>query len=122
MALAAANSVGCRPHQVLTASTGVIGQHLDIEKIAAAMPQLIERASDIAEVFSLSILTTDLVPKTVTTEVQLSQGKVRITGICKGSGMIHPNMATMLGYILTDARITGDVVETLLLDATNFKF
>jgi glutamate N-acetyltransferase/amino-acid N-acetyltransferase len=122
MALAAANSVGCRPHQVLTASTGVIGQHLDIEKIAAAMPALIERATDIAEVFSLSILTTDLVPKTVTTEVKLSRGNVRITGICKGSGMIHPNMATMLGYILTDAKISADVVDTLLLDATNLSF
>jgi glutamate N-acetyltransferase/amino-acid N-acetyltransferase len=122
MALAAANSVGCRPHQVLTASTGVIGQHLDIEKIAAAMPALIERATDIAEVFSLSILTTDLVPKTVTTEVQLSKGSVRITGICKGSGMIHPNMATMLGYILTDAKMTADVVDTMLLDATNLSF
>jgi glutamate N-acetyltransferase/amino-acid N-acetyltransferase len=122
MALSAANSVGCRPHQILTASTGVIGQHLDIDKITSAMPALIERASNIAEVFSLSILTTDLVPKTVTTEVQLSQGSVRITGICKGSGMIHPNMATMLGYILTDASIPSDIVSTLLIDATNVSF
>ena len=83
---------------------------------------MIERATDIAEVFSLSILTTDLVPKTVTTEVALSKGSVRITGICKGSGMIHPNMATMLGYILTDAKMSADVVDTLLLDATNFSF
>lgn len=91
MALAAAHAVGVRPQQILTASTGVIGVALDIEKIAAAMPMLPDRATHTAEPFAVAILTTDLVPKTVTTEVALSGGSVRITGICKGSGMIHPD-------------------------------
>jgi glutamate N-acetyltransferase/amino-acid N-acetyltransferase len=114
MAEALARQIGCDTRQVLTASTGVIGQHLAIEKISAAMPELLHRSVDNAEAFALAILTTDLVPKTVTTVVALSSGIVRITGICKGSGMIHPNMATMLGYVLTDAIILESTAQTLL--------
>jgi glutamate N-acetyltransferase/amino-acid N-acetyltransferase len=122
MALSAASAVGCVPHQVLTASTGVIGVPLDIEKIAAAMPLLPDRAVHVAEPFSVAILTTDLVPKTVTTEVALSQGTVRITGICKGSGMIHPNMATMLGYLLTDLELKLSLATPLLKEVTDLSF
>lgn len=122
MALTAANAVGCLPHQVLTASTGVIGVPLDIDKVAASMPELVTRCSDAAEPFALSILTTDLVPKSVSTEVRLSGGKVRITGICKGSGMIHPNMATMLGYLLTDAHVPVDRAHPLLKEAVDVSF
>ncbi|MDR3606999.1 MAG: bifunctional glutamate N-acetyltransferase/amino-acid acetyltransferase ArgJ [Oligoflexia bacterium] len=122
MAVAAAGSLGCLPHQVLTASTGVIGVPLAIEPITAAMPELVARATHIAEPFSLAILTTDLVPKTVSTEVTLSGGSVRITGICKGSGMIHPNMATMLGYLLTDAAIRPELAQHLLTKATDLSF
>jgi glutamate N-acetyltransferase/amino-acid N-acetyltransferase len=122
MAVAASGSLGCLPHQVLTASTGVIGVALAIEPIVAAMPELMARATNIAEPFSLAILTTDLVPKTVSTEVTLSGGPVRITGICKGSGMIHPNMATMLGYLLTDAEMTQELAQHLLLEATQKSF
>ena len=122
MAAEASRWVGCRPHQILTASTGVIGHQLDIEKIVGAMPKLVEKAADSSEPFALAILTTDLVPKTVTTTVQLSQGEVRITGICKGSGMIHPNMATMLGYVLTDAELPMDVAKTLLQETNKISF
>lgn len=122
MAASAAQWVGCRSHQVLTASTGVIGVQLDIDKIVEAMPLLVEKASDSAEPFALAILTTDLVPKTVSTVVSLSGGDVRITGICKGSGMIHPNMATMLGYILTDAEIPLPVIKGLLTEANLVSF
>jgi len=122
MALSVARWVGCLPHQVLTASTGVIGHPLTIDKIADAMPSLVERATDSAESFALAILTTDLVPKTVSTTVQLSQGAVCITGICKGSGMIHPNMGTMLGYLLTDAKISPDFAQKLLTQATDLSF
>jgi glutamate N-acetyltransferase/amino-acid N-acetyltransferase len=122
MALSAAAAVGCLPHQVLTASTGVIGQPLAVDKIVPAMPELVSRATAHAEVFATSILTTDLVPKTVTTSVSLSGGDVRITGICKGSGMIHPNMATMLGYLLTDAQLKVDEARTLLSEATQLSF
>lgn len=114
MAEVAAHQIGCSANQVLTASTGVIGQHLDIEKISTAMPELVQRCVDNAEAFALAILTTDLVPKTATTQVTLSTGTVRITGLCKGSGMIHPNMATMLGYILTDAIINESKAQELL--------
>jgi glutamate N-acetyltransferase/amino-acid N-acetyltransferase len=122
MVLRTAQWLGCLPHQVLVASTGVIGVPLAIDKITAAIPELIERAVDIAEPFSLAILTTDLVPKTVSTEVELSGGTVRVTGICKGSGMIHPNMATMLGYLLTDAEIEPRLAQALLGDATDRSF
>jgi glutamate N-acetyltransferase/amino-acid N-acetyltransferase len=122
MALAAARSVGCLPHQVLTASTGKIGDQLDIEKISGAMHELVERAGESAEPFALAILTTDLVPKTVSTEVELSDGKVRITGICKGSGMIHPQMATMLGYLLTDVQMDSKLCRRLLKDANDVSF
>ena len=122
MALATAKSVGCLPHQILTASTGVIGVQMAIDNIVAAIPEMVERAGDIAEPFALAILTTDLVPKTVTTVVELSQGPVRITGICKGSGMIHPNMATMLGYVLTDAQLTVAQAKQVLSEATQLSF
>lgn len=122
MVRSAARALGCAPEQVLTASTGVIGQQMDIEKIEAAMPGLAERAVETAESFALAILTTDLVPKSVTTTVSLSGGDVRITGICKGSGMIHPNMATMLGYLLSDVRLTETQAQSLLTDAVNESF
>ncbi|MCM2278892.1 MAG: bifunctional glutamate N-acetyltransferase/amino-acid acetyltransferase ArgJ [Oligoflexia bacterium] len=122
MAISAARWVGCLPHQILTASTGVIGQPLAIDKIVESMPELVERAVDSAENFALAILTTDLLPKTVTTTVQLSQGEARITGICKGSGMIHPNMATMLGYLLTDAALPLELAKSLLVEANAQSF
>ena len=122
MAQAVAKELGVDASQVLTASTGVIGKQMEIDKIVAAVPEMVDRATDVAESFALAILTTDLVPKTVTTTVQLSKGEVRITGICKGSGMIHPNMATMLGYLLTDAKLTPGLAHTLLKDVTDVSF
>lgn len=122
MALSVSKVIGCLPHQVLTASTGVIGKQLEIEKLEASSTELVENAADYAEQFALAILTTDLVPKTVTTEVELSGGKVRITGICKGSGMIHPNMATMLGYLLTDVVLPTDVAQDMLRKASDLSF
>lgn len=122
MVNAAARALDCTASQVLAASTGVIGQQMDIEKIEAAMPELSERAVESAESFALAILTTDLVPKSVTTTVTLSGGDVRITGVCKGSGMIHPNMATMLGYLLSDVTLTEAQAQTLLTDAVNESF
>ncbi|MBX3020070.1 MAG: bifunctional glutamate N-acetyltransferase/amino-acid acetyltransferase ArgJ [Bdellovibrionales bacterium] len=122
MADAVAKELGIDPSQVLTASTGVIGKTLEIEKIEAAVPELVDRVTEMAEPFALAILTTDLVPKTVTTTVKLSQGKVRITGICKGSGMIHPNMATMLGYLLTDVTLTPELAHSLLKEVTDVSF
>jgi glutamate N-acetyltransferase/amino-acid N-acetyltransferase len=109
--------------QVLVASTGVIGAQLATDKILPALPELFaRRQEDAAESFALAILTTDLVPKTVSTTVALSGGLVRITGIAKGSGMIHPNMATMLGYILTDAQMTPQQADLWLRECTDQSF
>ncbi len=114
MADVTANVLSCSPQQVLTASTGVIGEQLEIDKIIDAIPILVKGVSNIAEKFALSILTTDLVPKSIYKEISIAGKTVRITGICKGSGMIHPNMATMLGYILTDAMITAEQANYVL--------
>ncbi len=122
MVSATAKSLGCDIHQILVASTGVIGHQLDTDKIIPAIPELIERTHETAEGFACAILTTDLVPKTVTNEIMLSSGMIRITGISKGSGMIHPNMATMLGYILTDVKMTKDFAQKCLVTAVNLSF
>lgn len=122
MVSATAKALGCDTNQVLVASTGVIGVQLDTEKILPSMPDLVARANDSAESFATAILTTDLVPKTVTSVVNLSEGQIRITGISKGSGMIHPNMATMLGYILTDAQVEKSYAATLLKKTADVSF
>lgn len=122
MAETVAKELGCDKSQVLTASTGVIGVAMEVDKIAEATPELVRRASNSAESFALAILTTDLIPKTVTTEVTLSGGTVRLTGICKGSGMIHPKMATMLGYLLTDADVEMGLAQELLTEANDLSF
>lgn len=122
MASAFSRSIGCLPHQVVTASTGVIGKQMEIEKIETASPELMNQLNDYSESFSLAILTTDLTPKAVSLDVSLTKGTVKITGIAKGSGMIHPNMATMLGYLITDCALTTDVAQTLLSQVTQDSF
>jgi glutamate N-acetyltransferase/amino-acid N-acetyltransferase len=122
MVSATAKSLKCDINQVLVASTGVIGVQLDTDKILPSIPELVSRANDHAESFATAILTTDLVPKTVTDIVHLSGGTVRVTGISKGSGMIHPNMATMLGYILTDAKITKEYAAELIKKTADISF
>jgi glutamate N-acetyltransferase/amino-acid N-acetyltransferase len=88
---------------VLTASTGIIGEFIPLEKITAAVPNLTKKLSrDGANSFATAIMTTDTKEKECAYEIQLSQGKFIIGGCCKGAGMIAPNMATMLGFITTD--------------------
>ena len=122
MADALAQEIACDSAQVLTASTGVIGEKMSIDKITQAIPALVKSVSNISEKFAVSILTTDLVPKTVQKDVFLSKGKISITGICKGSGMIHPNMATMLGYLLTDAKLTIEESKNILKKSCDKSF
>lgn len=100
MAELAAVQLQLAPEMVLTASTGVIGQPLPVEKIEAALPQI--RLGLEIDPFMEAIMTTDLVPKMA--EATLSSG-ARVVGVCKGSGMIAPNMATMLAYIVSDAAV-----------------
>ena len=103
------------PVQVLPASTGVIGVELDPLKISGALPALVdgldpERFADVSN----AILTTDLVAKTAFAECHLRRGAVRVAGMTKGSGMIHPQMATTLGFVLTDAHIPVAALRTML--------
>jgi len=105
-AKAAANLLGARREEILLASTGVIGEPLDEKRITQAMPVLQERLS--AENFGASaraIMTTDTVAKTAYTAFETRDGVVRLAGMAKGSGMIHPRMATMLVFLFTDAEI-----------------
>lgn len=122
MVKACADVVGCKPEEILVASTGMIGVHLNLDLINKSLPELAARVTDSAENFANAILTTDLVPKTVSTKLMLANGEITITGIAKGSGMIHPNMATMLGYILTDAKITPKDAHTFLKTAVDQSF
>lgn len=122
MVEAAARALNVNANEVLVASTGVIGKPLEMDKIVPGMPELAARMTDVTENFALAILTTDLVPKSMTTMVPLSTGVVRLTGICKGSGMIHPNMATMLGYLLTDAQIEPGMCQVMLKEVVDQSF
>ena len=107
---AAAVSLGLLPQAVLSSSTGIIGHTLPVDKIETALPKLKETLAEEVKPIAEAILTTDLVVKTA--EVELSSG-ARIVGITKGSGMIHPNMATMLAFVLTDAALSQEVLREL---------
>ncbi len=101
--------------QVLPASTGVIGVELEAAKIVDALPRLAaglrpDRFDDVAR----AIMTTDLVPKTAFAGVKLRRGKIHIAGMTKGSGMIHPQMATTLGFVMTDAQIPAAALRAML--------
>ena len=101
--------------QVLPASTGVIGVELDSKLILKAIPRLVDGLSeDKFDDVARAIMTTDLVPKVAHAEVKLRRGVVRIAGMTKGSGMIHPRMATTLGFVLTDARVSPSVLRGIL--------
>ena len=103
--------------QVLPFSTGVIGHFLPMDKIRAGIPRVIARLSDSAAAgtaFAQGILTTDLVQKTTRTTLTLGGQKVTIAGCCKGSGMIAPNMATMLAFIATDAAMHPTILQKTL--------
>ena len=101
--------------QVLPASTGVIGVELDPRKIVDALPRLIGGLGpDLFEDAARAIMTTDLVPKTAFAEVKLRRATVRIAGMTKGSGMIHPQMATTLGFVMTDADIPVSLLRAML--------
>jgi glutamate N-acetyltransferase/amino-acid N-acetyltransferase len=103
---------------VLPCSTGVIGQRLPMDRMEKALGPLVSGLSpDGLEPFSRAIMTTDTVPKTAVREVTLKNGTVRVAGIAKGAGMIAPDMATMLGFILTDAGVTSYDLSIVLADA-----
>jgi glutamate N-acetyltransferase/amino-acid N-acetyltransferase len=114
-ASAAAQLIGCPQKQVFLASTGVIGEVLPHDKLIAVLPRLQETlAADGWEAAARGMMTTDTFPKASTRTAQIGDGTVRITGIAKGSGMIAPDMATMLCFVFTDSKIPADALQTML--------
>ena len=114
-------ATGVKASDVVVASTGVIGQVLDITPIANGMPALVEGLSENGgEAAAEAIMTTDTIKKEVAVEFTLGGKTCRLGGIAKGSGMIHPNMATMLVFITTDAAISSEMLQKALSnDITN---
>jgi glutamate N-acetyltransferase/amino-acid N-acetyltransferase len=108
---------------VLPFSTGVIGVRLPVQRMTDALPQATAHLS--AEGWqeaARAIMTTDTVPKGASRKVQTSQGEVTVTGIAKGVGMIYPNMATLLAYVATDARLTCEATQQMVRAAADVSF
>ena len=111
------------PEQVLPFSTGVIMESLPVERIVAGLPAaLADLAADHWGAAAEAIMTTDTLPKAASAQLQIGGKSVTITGISKGAGMIRPNMATMLGFIATDAVIAPALVQALVTDAADESF
>jgi len=110
-----ANQLGIKQEYAAVSSTGVIGEFLKMDKIEAGISQLVFGSeSEDADSFQEAILTTDLVMKKCCFTAEIGGKTVTVGGAAKGSGMIHPNMATMLGFLTTDANISSDVLQTAL--------
>ena len=122
-AAAAASLLDCAPAQVFLASTGVIGEVLPHAKITAALPALQDRLSDDGwEQAARAIMTTDTFPKGAVRAARIGDTEVRIQGIAKGSGMIAPDLATMLCFVATDAALPAAVLQPLLRRAVERSF
>mgnify|MGYP001186567670 CR=1 FL=1 len=120
--LALASALGISADQILLASTGVIGEPLESKRLSAYFPQLVANRDASWEQAAGAILTTDTFPKGAHVTCEIDGVFVNICGIAKGSGMIAPNMATMLGYVATDATLPTDVLQALLTIAADKSF
>ncbi len=121
--LLAEELLGLGEDEVFVSSTGVIGQQLPVEKVLDGVRRIVpnmtvEQGTDAA----WAIMTTDLVKKEVAYELELSGGTIRIGAMAKGSGMIHPNMATTLSYVTTDAKVSADLLQPMLRAAADKSF
>jgi glutamate N-acetyltransferase/amino-acid N-acetyltransferase len=105
--------LGCKAEEVLPFSTGVIMEPLPVERIVAGLPQALEAKSDWLSAAE-AIMTTDTVPKVFSRKISLASGAATVTGIAKGAGMIKPNMATMLGFVATDAAVPRATLQAML--------
>ena len=115
--------MGCSSTQVLPFSTGVIMEPLPVEKIAAGLPACLAAAGeDNWFAAAQSIMTTDTLPKACSRRVGVGGAQVTVTGIAKGAGMIHPNMATMLGFVATDAKLSLPLTRALAAHAAGRSF
>jgi glutamate N-acetyltransferase/amino-acid N-acetyltransferase len=119
----AAKTLGTTPQQIFLASTGVIGEPLPAHKITAVLDTLYTRlAPDAIADAARAIMTTDTFPKAATRTARLGGTEVRVTGIAKGSGMIAPDMATMLAFIFTDAAIPAPALQAMLAKGVDHSF
>ena len=118
-----AEQVGCWAEQVLPFSTGVIGMQLPVEKITAALPQAIAKLDENGWLeASRTIMTTDTVAKAMSRQVEIFGETITITGIAKGAGMIHPDMATLLAYVATDALLEKETLQKVLNEVVEETF
>lgn len=118
-----ARTLGIPIHEVFIGSTGVIGRPLPVDRIVKAVPALVERVSSLGGLSAArAILTTDLKPKAIARRARINGRTVIIGGMAKGSGMIHPALATMLGYLTTDAAITRTALQRALTQAVDDSF
>ena len=125
MCAAAAKAIGCGAEDVLVCSTGVIGQTLRVNVIEEGMEELaslLERSGAASDAAAHAIMTTDTVKKEAAVETTVGGKTVRIGGIAKGSGMIHPNMGTMLCFITTDCAISPEMIRKALVDTAHVSF
>ena len=125
MCQAAAQAVGCSAEDIVVSSTGVIGQTINVGAIEAAVPALyaqLEHTPAASLAAAHAIMTTDTVPKEVAAQVEIGGRVVKLGGIAKGSGMIHPNMGTMLCFITTDCAISADMIKQALLETVAVSF
>ncbi|MDY6943051.1 MAG: bifunctional glutamate N-acetyltransferase/amino-acid acetyltransferase ArgJ [Pseudomonadota bacterium] len=120
---AVAGALGCQPEAVLPFSTGVIGEQLPAERIAAVVPRLVvDLSADGWGDAAKGIMTTDTRPKGATRHVRVGEHTVTLSGIAKGAGMIRPDMATMLAFLATDAAVSSDDLQKALEDAVEVSF
>ena len=122
---AAGKALGCRPEDVVVAATGVIGQTLNVAVIEQGMPELCAAAAHTAagsDAAAHAIMTTDTVKKELAVETVIGGKTVRMGGIAKGSGMIHPNMGTMLCFLTTDCAISSEMIKSALLETVQASF
>jgi glutamate N-acetyltransferase / amino-acid N-acetyltransferase len=120
---ALASALNIAPEDILLASTGVIGQRIKMDALIAGIPSLIAAASyDGGETAAAAIMTTDLVSKSIALETTIGDRPVRIGGMAKGSGMIHPNMATLLAFVTCDAAVSTSLWQQMLGRAADKSF
>jgi glutamate N-acetyltransferase / amino-acid N-acetyltransferase len=118
---ALAGRLQCEARQVLPFSTGVIMEPLPVERILAGLPQALAAPSDWLSAAE-AIMTTDTVPKAFSRKIRLASGEATVTGIAKGAGMIRPDMATMLGFVATDAAVSRVALKTMVKRAAERSF
>jgi glutamate N-acetyltransferase/amino-acid N-acetyltransferase len=123
MAVMTANRIGCAPSHALVASTGVIGVNLNMDALRTGIPRAVTAlATDGHDDAAEAIMTTDPFPKSYAVEITTTGGSFRVGGMAKGSGMIEPRMATMLGYLTTDADVAPAMLRRALEEASRYTF